>query len=273
MGCSYTTGSSVRVLPGWRRDGSRCGTVRTAATAQTMKAPGDARVPRLAALLASLRCLRRRGSPNAPAPFSPTRSRSLRDRYHYRRETTRAFLTHGLDRLQLRNGTATGVSSCRADARFARSRRASAHACRAHEIPRRPIRAVGEPRGASPAQPHPGLPAPRTALGPGVRFATPVRHPTQSSSLLLGARPDPHPVVGVRIGPSGSVASFTDLCTALTSLRSAGGGARSVHDGRVRRAVEDSLTPLSPHCPSGDSVAPPGFPTALSRRLDYSDAT
>lgn len=27
-------------------------------------------------------------------------------------------------------------------------------------------------------------------------------HPTQSSSLLLGARPDPHPVVGVRIGSS-----------------------------------------------------------------------
>ncbi len=160
-----------------------------------MKAPGDARVPRLAALLASLRCLRRRGSPSAPAPFSPTHCRPLCNRYHYRdrRETTRAFLTHGLDRLQLHNGTATGVSSCRADARFARSRRASAHACRAHGIPRRPIRAVGEPRGASPAQPHPRASSAEGGAGSGgsLRYAGPPPHPVLQSSSRRAPRSSP----------------------------------------------------------------------------------
>jgi hypothetical protein len=56
------------------------------------ESPRSARVPRLAALLASLRCLCRRGSPSAPAPFSPTycrplqrqRQRPLHYCYHYR---------------------------------------------------------------------------------------------------------------------------------------------------------------------------------------------
>ena len=246
-----------------------------------MKAPGDARVPRLAVLLASLRCLRRRGSPSAPAPFSPTHCRPLCDRDHYsysdRRKPTRAFLTHGLDRLQLRTATATGVSSCRADARYARSRRTARTRAARTEFRDGPFGPWASRGARARLSLTHGLPAPRAALGPGVRFATPVRHPTQSSSLLLGARPDPHPVVGVRIGPSRLRLGFRcvvhgpvrRLDLPSVGRRRCSVSSRRTGATRCRRLPHPALSAL----PERGEVAPLGFPTALSRRLDYSDAT
>ena len=63
-----------------------------------------------------------------------------------------------------------------------------AHACRAHGIPRRPIRAVGEPRGASPAQPHPRASSAEGGAGSGgsLRYAGPATPP--SPPVFFSAR-------------------------------------------------------------------------------------
>ena len=68
-----------------------------------------------------------------------------------------------------------------------------AHACRAHGIPRRPIRAVGEPRGASPAQPHPRASSAEGGAGSGgsLRYAGPPPHPVLQSSSRRAPRSSP----------------------------------------------------------------------------------
>jgi hypothetical protein len=148
--------------------------------------------------------------------------------------------------------TATGVSSCRADVRFAHSRRTARTRAVLHPHdptrfaqPHRPHSREGIPgdspttRARTGAPAHPGrsasrgaraklsltarLPVPRAALSAG-RFAE-LRRSTSPTLLQSSscARPDPHPVVGVRIGPncsaprsSGSVASSAGLRAALS---------------------------------------------------------
>lgn len=165
--------------------------------------PGDARVPRLAALLASLRCLSRRGSPSAPAPFSPTHCRSLCDRRPQPLpQRNHARVPHAR----------TGYDPYRtAHRRFlvprGRSLRSLSQGQRAR-VPRARDWTAAHPGRRRAAGREPGSASPTGFQRRGRRwvqgFASLRRsgHPTQSSSLLLGARPDPHPVVGVRIGPS-----------------------------------------------------------------------
>jgi hypothetical protein len=217
-----------------------------------------------------LRCLSRRGSPSALAPFSPTPATAQQPRPHsdrYNTATRRArYSRTDCDFPPLphprtaqrppQHRTATGVSSCRADVRFAHSRRTARTRAVLHphdptrfEHPHRPHSRGGIPgdspttRARTRAPAHPGqsasrgaraklsltarLPVPRAALSAG-RFAELRRStgPTllQSSSC---ARPDPHPVVGVRIGP----VTTRSLRTALARVR---GSVASIH-GPARR--------------------------------------
>lgn len=216
----------------WRGDNSNSNSDSSNNGDDYRESPRSARVPRLAALLASLRCLSRRGSPSAPAPFSPTHcrprplQRPLKDRVRVPRTRTGTTRTHHTAHRRFLVPRGRSLSLALAGPARTRDARTESRAG-----PSGPWRAAGrESSSASPpvfqcrgrhCQPD-GFAELRRSGAARVlaqRAIHRTRHPTQSSSLLLGARPDPHPVVGVRIGPVTTRSLRTTLARVRVPLR------------------------------------------------------